>query len=136
MIQHTQQFLRYWHFCIKLLQTSNDVYQYCLFSKSGQKFGARCEVTRWINSTMNVKAIFAVMNTTWAEVKIRTEKKFRPVHYCEDHFHIHVFIRSSNIWLSYIHSRLIQSGVFNLLIQQIRRNNKGSISPKIPVWSS
>ena len=28
------------------------------------------------------------------------------VHYCEDRFHIHVFIRSSNIWLSYIHSRL------------------------------
>ena len=24
----------------------------------------------------------------------------------EDRFHIHVFIRSSNIWLSYIHSRL------------------------------
>ena len=29
------------------------------------------------------------------------------VHNCEDRFHIHVFIRSSNIWLSYIHSRLI-----------------------------
>ena len=28
------------------------------------------------------------------------------VHNCEDRFHIHVFIRSSNIWLSYIHSRL------------------------------
>ena len=28
------------------------------------------------------------------------------VHYCEDHFNIHVFICSSNIWLSYIHSRL------------------------------
>ena len=24
------------------------------------------------------------------------------VHYCEDRFHIHVFIRSSNIWLSYL----------------------------------
>ena len=24
----------------------------------------------------------------------------------EDRFHIHVFIRSSNIWLLYIHSRL------------------------------
>ena len=31
------------------------------------------------------------------------------VHYCEDRFHIHVFIRSSNIWLSYIHSRRIQT---------------------------
>ena len=28
------------------------------------------------------------------------------VHYCEDHFRIHAFIRSSNIWPSYIHSRL------------------------------
>ena len=25
---------------------------------------------------------------------------------CEDRFHIHFFIRSSNMWLSYIHSRL------------------------------
>ena len=28
------------------------------------------------------------------------------VHYCKDRFHIRVFICSSNIWLSYIHSRL------------------------------
>ena len=28
------------------------------------------------------------------------------VHYCEGHFRIHAFIRSSNIWPSYIHSRL------------------------------
>ena len=28
------------------------------------------------------------------------------VHYCEDHFHIHVFICSSNISLSYVLSRL------------------------------
>ena len=28
------------------------------------------------------------------------------VQYCEDRFHIHFFIRSSNMWLSYIHSRL------------------------------
>ena len=37
------------------------------------------------------------------------------VHYCEDRFHIHVFIRSSNIWLSYFHSRLnytLQENVF------------------------
>ena len=26
--------------------------------------------------------------------------------YCEDRFHIHVFNRSSNIWLPYIHNRL------------------------------
>ena len=29
------------------------------------------------------------------------------IHYCGDRYHIHVFIRSSNIWLSYIHSRLV-----------------------------
>ena len=29
------------------------------------------------------------------------------VHYCKDHFHILVFICISNIWLSYIHSRLL-----------------------------
>ena len=28
------------------------------------------------------------------------------VHYCEDRYYIHVFIRSSNILLLYIHSRL------------------------------
>ena len=28
------------------------------------------------------------------------------VHYCEDRYYIHVFIRSSNICLLYIHSRL------------------------------
>ena len=28
------------------------------------------------------------------------------VHYCKDRFHIHVFNRSSNIWLPYIHNRL------------------------------
>ena len=31
----------------------------------------------------------------------------RSVHYCEDRFHIHVFIHSSHIWLSYIHSHLL-----------------------------
>ena len=62
---------------------------------------------------VTMKAIFAIMNTTWAVVKIRPEKKiqacsgfksrtglnfFRPyfhyysssVHYCEDRFHTHV----------------------------------------------
>ena len=28
------------------------------------------------------------------------------VHYCEDRYHIHFFIRSSHIWFSYIHSIL------------------------------
>ena len=31
------------------------------------------------------------------------------VHYCDDRFHIHVFIRSLNMWLSYIHCRLCKS---------------------------
>ena len=78
-----------------------------------------------------MKAIFAVMNTTKAVVKRRPEKNsglygiwtsaipvqawiffqaffslycLSSVHNCEDRFHIHVFIRSSNVWLSYIHS--------------------------------
>ena len=49
-----------------------------------------------------------------ADKDVNMKAIFRPsfhyclssVHYCEDRFHIHVFIRSSNIWLSYIHSRL------------------------------
>ena len=36
------------------------------------------------------------------------------VHYCEDRFHIHVFHRSSNIWLPYIHNRLNVSTVRSL----------------------
>ena len=121
---------------------------------------------------VNMKAIFSVMNTTWAVVKILSAVQiydfhiftvvysplhgfnwnqhnnqflvgllaqlverctgiaevmgsnpvqawifFRPyfhycsssVHYCEDRFHIHVFIRSSNMWLSYIHCLLCKS---------------------------
>ena len=38
---------------------------------------------------MNMAAIFAVLNTTQAEVNI--------VHYCEDRFHIHFLARSSHI---------------------------------------
>ena len=34
------------------------------------------------------------------------------VHYCKDLFHIHTFIRSSNIWLSYIHSHLLVTLLF------------------------
>ena len=44
----------------------------------------------------------------------------RSVHYCEDRFHIHVFICSSNILLSYIHSRLTMVMlVENLLVVSI-----------------
>ena len=62
---------------------------------------------------VNMKAIFSLMNTTWAVVKIRPEKNsgqygiWTHVHYCEDGFHIHGFNCSSNIWLSYIHSCLL-----------------------------
>ena len=31
------------------------------------------------------------------------------VHYCEDCLHIHIFICSSNIWLSYIYSHLLST---------------------------
>ena len=75
----------------------------------------------------NMKVIFTVMNTTCAVVRIRPEKRFRPVrdlnpwplryqssalpteltrsyfHHCSSN----VFIRSSNIWLSYIYSPLL-----------------------------
>ena len=57
-----------------------------------------------------MEAIFAVINTTWAVVKIRPAQvvfiRTLLEHYYEDRFHIHVFICSSDIWLSYIHSRL------------------------------
>ena len=36
------------------------------------------------------------------------------LHYCEDRFDIHVFIRSSNIRLSYIHSSLLTSSQVHL----------------------
>ena len=55
--------------------------------------------------------------------KFRPEFFFRPsfhyglsrVHYCEDRFHIHVFNRSSNIWLSYIHSQYFKLFMFSWL---------------------
>ena len=28
------------------------------------------------------------------------------VHYCEDHFHVHFFVRSSHVWSSYLYSHL------------------------------
>ena len=78
------------------------------------------------DKNVNMKAIFAVtifIFTIAQEVRIAKVMGsnplqawifFRPflrycsrsVRYCEDRFHIHVFIRSSNVWLSYIHNRL------------------------------
>ena len=42
----------------------------------------------------------------WIFFRPSIHYRLSSVHNCEDPFHIHVFIRSSNIWLSYIHSRL------------------------------
>ena len=55
-----------------------------------------------------------LMIRSWVQIPYKPEFFTRPsfhycfssVHNCEDCFHIHVFIRSSNIWLSYIHSCL------------------------------
>ena len=69
---------------------------------------------------VNMKAIFAVMNTSYlsssekkawiffrgGEGRLSFHYYLSSVHNCEDRFHIHVFNRSSNIWLSYIHNRL------------------------------
>ena len=49
------------------------------------------------DKNVNMKAIFAVMNTTWAVVKIRPDFSDHfyycssSVHYCEDRFHIRIF---------------------------------------------
>ena len=76
---------------------------------------------------VNMKAIFALHQYRRGHgFKSRTGLNFffrssfhncsSSVHYCEDRFHIHVFIRSSNIWLSYIHSRLksVMQSKFNI----------------------
>ena len=71
------------------------------------------------------------------------------VHYCEDRFHIHVFNRSSNIWLPYIHNRSIKSSwltwnvcdysevwsVINCTVASSRRDEKvsGTDLPKYNV---
>ena len=48
-----------------------------------------------------------VSQRSWVQIPYRPEFFFRPsFHYCERRYHIHVFIRSSNIWLSYFRSRL------------------------------
>ena len=54
--------------------------------------------------------IFLIIRS-WVQIPYKPEFFTRPsfhycfssVHNCEDCFHIHVFIHSSNIWLSYIH---------------------------------
>ena len=49
------------------------------------------------DKNVNMKAIFAVMNTTWAVVKIRPDFSDHfyyyssSIHYCEDRFHIRIF---------------------------------------------
>ena len=63
-----------------------------------------------------MKAIFAVMNTTWAVVKRRPEKKiqactgFEPMTSAilvqrEDRFHIHVFISPQFKYMNFIYSQ-------------------------------
>ena len=44
----------------------------------------------------------------WTFFKLYFHYCSSSVHYCEDHIHIQVFIRDSNIWLSYIHSRFVK----------------------------
>ena len=67
-----------------------------------------------------MKVTFPVMSYFKAVEERRPEKKiqaymgfffffFFQAHYCKDFFHIQVFIRRSNIWLSYIHSRFKQT---------------------------
>ena len=55
-----------------------------------------------------------IWSSSWVQILYRPKFFLRPsfhycllissVHYCEDRFHIHVFNRSSNIWLSHIHN--------------------------------
>ena len=69
---------------------------------------------------VNMKVTFPVMSYLSSSGKKARKKNsglygifffffFFQAHYCKDFFHIHVFIRHSNIWLSYIHSRLKQT---------------------------
>ena len=52
--------------------------------------------------------IFELRLKTWIWKRSITSFHYylSSVHYCEDRFHIHVFNRSSNIWLPYINNRL------------------------------
>ena len=75
------------------------------------------ETTQWPAPSWLVSSVGRALHRyrKGREFKSRTglNINFRPsfqyclsrVHYCEDLFHIHVFIRSSNIWLSYIQSQ-------------------------------
>ena len=68
----------------------------------------------WTHDLCNTAAVFHSASLWWwVKILYRPEKFFfRPyfhycsfsVYYCEDYFHTHVFIHSSNRWLSYIHS--------------------------------
>ena len=65
--------------------------------------------------------IFLIIRS-WVQIPYKPEFFTRPsfhycfssVHNCEDHFHIHVFISSSNIWLSYIHRHLFTASLVYL----------------------
>ena len=71
---------------------------------------------------VNMKVTFPVMSYLSSSGKKARKKNsglyeifffffffFFQAHYCKDFFHIHVFIRSSNIWLLCIHSHLKQT---------------------------
>ena len=68
---------------------------------------------------VNMKVTFPVMSYLSSSGKKAQKKNsglygfffffFFQAHYCKDFFNIHVFIRSSNIWLLYIHSHLKQT---------------------------
>ena len=65
--------------------------------------------------------IFLIIRS-WVQIPYKPEFFTRPsfhycfssVHNCKDCFHIHVFIGSSNIWLSYIHRHLFTASLVYL----------------------
>ena len=68
------------------------------------------EPTQWPAPSWLVGSVGRALHKVMGSNPIQAWIFFRPsfhycfVHNCEDHFHIHVFICSSNIWPSYIHS--------------------------------
>ena len=68
----------------------------------------------WLFSSVG-KSTAPVSQRSWVQIPYRPEffsgliftTCSSSVHYCEDRFHIHVFIRSSRIWFSYIHSHRV-----------------------------